>query len=72
MTTNKKYKEWVKVIQVKEFINYQKQDEEVNKWLKEHSEIEVIDIKYSVSTFQENRSCDASDYSGILIVYKAK
>lgn len=56
------------MIQVKEFLNYQNgQENEINKWLKEMGEkIEVIDIKYSVSTFQN----DCQEFSGALIIYK--
>ena len=64
------------MIQVKEFLNYQNaQDTRINEWLKEHCEdIEVVDIKYSVSTFQadsENGNY-AQEFSGVLIVYKVK
>lgn len=60
--------------QIKEFLNYQEgQDTEVNKWLnKQDKNIEVIDIKYSVGSFQadEKSGCDAQEFSGVLIVYK--
>lgn len=63
------------MIQVKEFINYQEnQEEKINNWLMKHgNKIDIVDIKYSVSTFQESDSCgDAEAYSGALIIYKTK
>jgi len=64
------------MIQVKEFLNYQSdQEKQINRWLKENEEnIDVIDIKYSVSAFQaeENKGNDADAFSGVLIVYKTK
>ena len=60
-----------KVIQVKEFLNYKNNEQLANEWLSEnHCEIEVIDMKYAVSTFQESEGNEASEYSGILIIYK--
>lgn len=62
------------MFQVKEFINYQEnQEQKVNDWLKEQDDkIEIIDIKYSTSTFQETFGCHAQEYSGMLIIYKTK
>ena len=60
------------VIKVKEIINYQEaQDRKINEWLEENTNIEIIDIKYSVGTFQESSSVGGSEaYSGALIIYK--
>lgn len=57
-------------MKVKEFINYQvSQDTEINKWLEEKGDtIEIIDIKYSVGVFQEEKQ----EFSGVLILYKEK
>lgn len=62
------------MIQVKEFLNYQNSQEGlVNAWLSEKGDgIEVIDIKYSVGTFQESGEYCSQEYSGVLIVYKIK
>ena len=55
-------------IRVKEFLNHQEgQDTVVNNWLK-GANIDVVDIKYSVGTFQETNQ----EFSGILVVYKEK
>ena len=56
------------MIQVKEFLNYQEgQDTRINEWLQENDEnIDVIDIKYSVSSFQAT----AQEFSGALVLYK--
>lgn len=58
------------MVQVKEFLNYQdRQEARVNDWLKEKGDsIEVIDIKYSVGTF----NAPDQEYSGVLIIYKEK
>lgn len=58
------------MIQVKEFLNYQEgQDVKINSWLKEQGEsIEVLDIKYSVGSFQ----ADIQEFSGVLVIYKIK
>lgn len=60
------------MIQVKEFLNYQtEQESEINKWLKEQGvNIDIIDIKYSVNTFQQSDSYEAQEYSGALVIYK--
>ncbi|MDV3426686.1 MAG: hypothetical protein LIR50_05785 [Bacillota bacterium] len=61
------------MIQVKEFLNYQEgQESKINEWLKEtEGKIDILDIKYSVGTFQENISVgNAEAYSGCLIVYR--
>jgi hypothetical protein len=50
------------MIQVKEF--FYAYEEDINKWLKENQEIEVIDIKYSVAIIEGERA------SGALIIYK--
>lgn len=64
------------MVQVKEFLNYQEgQDTMINKWLQEQGEnIEIIDIKYSVGTFQAESSngYNAQEFSGALIIYKTK
>lgn len=53
-------------MKVKEFINYQvAQDLAINTWLEEMGDtIEIVDIKYSVGVFQEERQ----EFSGVLIV----
>ena len=69
------------MIQVKEFLNCRKggggdflrdsQYDRVNDWLQEKKDIiEVIDIKYSVGTFQESNRNSRQEYSGVLVVYK--
>lgn len=62
--------------QVKEFLNYQEgQDDIINKWLNEQDEnIDIIDIKYSVGTFNadEKAGWNAQEFSGVLVVYKIK
>lgn len=62
------------MIQVKEFLNYQEsQETKINEWLVENnSSIELIDIKYSVGTFQDSTSNSAHEYSGALIIFKTK
>lgn len=59
------------MIQVKEFLNYQEdQETRINEFLKEKGDsIEIIDIKYSVGTFNVE---PVKEYSGVLIVYKVK
>jgi len=59
-------------MKVKEIINYQNaQEDKINEWLSKNPEIEIIDIKYSVGTFQESDNVgDAEAYSGVLILYK--
>ena len=61
------------MIQVKEFINeLECQESKINEWLQEMTEkIEVIDIKYSVSTTQLDLY-NPKQYSGTLIIYKTK
>lgn len=62
------------MMQVKEFLSYQEgQENVVNKWLQEQGEdVEIIDIKYSVSAFQldAQNGYNTQELSGILIVYK--
>ena len=62
--------------QVKEFLNYQEgQDDIINKWLNEQDEnIDIIDIKYSVGTFNadEKAGWNAQEFSGVLVIYKIK
>jgi hypothetical protein len=64
------------MVQVKEFLNYEeKQEGEINKWLEEQKDnIEIIDIKYSVGSFEadEKAGWNAQEFSGVLIVYKTK
>lgn len=60
------------MLKVKEFLNYQEnQDEVINKWLSENENINIIDIKYSLGCFQASKYCNyAQEFSGVLIVYK--
>ena len=60
------------MIKIKEFLNFRNNDKMVNDWLEENQNLEIIDIKYSVGTFQESKSYDSEAMSGILIVYKEK
>lgn len=55
-------------MKVKEFINYQvAQDSAINTWLEEMGDtIEIVDIKYSVGVFQEERQ----ESSGVLYSIK--
>jgi len=60
-------------MRVKEFLNYQiNQEKLINNWLKENPNVEIIDIKYSVGTFQRDdaNGWDAQEFSGCLILYK--
>jgi len=57
-------------VKVKEIIYQESQDEEINEWLEENPNIEIIDIKYSVGTFQESGLGDPEAYSGALIIYR--
>ena len=59
------------MVQVKEFLNYKNNEQLANEWLAtNHYIIEVIDIKYAVSTFQAAYGNNSSEYSGMLIIYK--
>ena len=60
------------MIKVKEFLNYQESQEyKINNWLIENDgKIDVIDIKYSVSAFQNEDCTVAQEFSGVLIIYK--
>lgn len=61
------------MIQVKEILNYQEgQENKINEWLQEKGDsIEIVDIKYSVGTFQESLAYgSAQEFSGTLIIYK--
>lgn len=63
------------MIQVKEFLNYQNsQEETINKWLSANKNIEIVDVKYSVSCFQEDNinGWGSREFSGCLIVYRVK
>lgn len=61
------------MVQVKEIINYQQQqDLKINEWLAAHQDVEIIDIKYSVGAFQEDNSCNTAEFSGALIIYRTK
>lgn len=63
------------MVQVKEFLNYSNNlDSVVNQWLEENKDIEIIDIKYSVSSMMEELrySQVSKEFSGVLIVYKTK
>ena len=60
------------MIQVKEFLNYQEgQEISINEWLQEmNNKIEIIDIKYSIGTFQAIGGYDCSECSGALIIFR--
>ena len=59
------------MVQVKEFLNYKNNEQLANEWLAtNHYIIEVIDIKYAVSTFQQEFGAHAQEYSGMLIIYR--
>lgn len=62
------------MVQVKEFLNYQNdQENQMNTWLKEmDNKIEIIDIKYSVSAFQAEPTYgwNGQEFSGALVIYK--
>ena len=59
------------MVQVKEFLNYKNNEQLANEWLAtNHYIIEVIDIKYAVSTFQQELRKHAQEYSGMLIIYR--
>ena len=60
------------MVKVKEFLNFRDNDKMVNDWLEQNPKVEIVDIKYSVGTFQESKSYDSEAVSGILIVYKEK
>lgn len=63
------------MIQVKEIINYQEQQEDkINSWIKNHPEVKIIDIKYSVAVHPKTNhySDDTREFSGALIIYETK
>lgn len=60
------------MIQVKEFLNDTCNiDSAINAWIREHQDVEVVDIKYSVSTYPGDEINNvAGVYSGALLIYK--
>lgn len=59
-------------IKVKEFNNGGDiLEQELNEWLsKNTNNIKVIDIKYSVASFTESRSCDSEYFGCALVIYR--
>ena len=59
------------MVQVKEFLNHKNNEQLANEWLATNRYIvEVIDIKYAVSTLQAAYGNNSSKYSGMLIIYR--
>ena len=60
-------------MRVKEFNAGIELENELNEWLKKNkSEIEVIDIKYSVASFSQSRDYDSEYFGCALLLYKFK
>ena len=61
-------------MKVKQFLNYGEDLENVmNEWLDKNKSIEVIDIKYSISVFQESNSVGGAEpCNGALVIYREK
>ncbi|GAA0083355.1 sporulation protein Cse60 [Clostridium sp. CTA-6] len=57
------------MIQVQKFEGHNA-TEELNKWLKDKKEENILDIKYSVATFTESKSYDSEYFDCYAVIYK--
>lgn len=62
------------MIQVKEFLGDSYHiDSGMNAWIRDHQDIEIVDIKFSISAYPGDEKNDAAGvYSGALLIYKTK
>lgn len=57
------------MLQVKKFEGHNA-TEELNQWLQEQNEQNIIDIKYSVATFTESKSYDSEYFDCYAVIYR--